>query len=1077
LQRWSLNGTLEWSKVWGESGNEELTKVQAAPDGYIAVGYTRSNTANSDTLMQKWSFNGTLVWTQYWGGGFQKDILHDMRIISDGYIVAGYTATLGSTNDVLLQKWDFNGVLQWLRSWQAPGDDQIYTIELVNDGYVLGGYTSSAPNTALIQKWSLNGTLQWTRVWGGSGQDLIVSLLNTDNGLIAVGYTSSFGAGNYDVLLQKWNLDGTLTCNQQKPISSGSIVSSGGSTNRITWGVVIDTTTSATTKLVNGTVTSPTTLAKKLNNCSPVLNNNTISIREGETITLTPEILYAKDGDNEAVELQMLITALQHVQFTHVDNNFTVTNFTQQDINLGKIQLTHDGGEIPPSYNVTVSDGLVNTSSSAAKVYFFPINDLPEIRNGRFSLEQGQRRYLQSVDFDPIDEETPIADLTYKIHFAENGYFSYSASPEVAINSFGQQSIDNLQIFVTHADLPEKGKGNFSPFRYQIEISDGKNSSNYFFETQLKIRYSRLEDPHDETLIVKQGEPLNFKPFVLLPPYDIQYFGLKFQLNIQKVSGQAEGQLLGTLTSLNDANRIGEYNAEQNQWIIRNQTVDVINPIIQQMQWQLPKTLTQTTTLTINIDDGGRSAQRETATRTHVIKIRSQAAPHKKSPDTGAIAGGVIGGLVGVGLIGAAGFWACCKYQEKNKRLRAVSTISNSDVGLLESRRNTQNLVDENPSNAIKLKEQTYYAKILPNTAGLSNRQSKSANHRVLTLDNRLNISLINEVELGRGNFGKVKLAQRLDTEELVAVKKIYDPALFQKEIEEAKHIKSIRGQTDQLPLFFGHVIAKGRKDKKETQQDKLYLVFQHLKQSGEKLREELKAISFEERVNRLQTVSKDLMIGLKKLHESKRYHLDFKPGNFMLAKNSVINQDQPAVKTAVIIDFGCMQAAMDGKIDPRGSNGDWRYFSPQRIDAYRHLFITQFNREIHLGDEPVQRIPENVHSKYQSEKFDGAAEDAWALGLTLLEELIGYNPFVSIGRLNSYAARINLGVPEYFQQILNQVNLQHVDYKNSNSQLIKIIRGLLAVEESERLSLGNALTLLSAQSQSHNQNVENLNR
>ncbi len=80
------------------------------------------------------------------------------------------------------------------------------------NGILICGRSMSSPHDALLMKTDLNGTVQWAKTYGGSQEDIFeVARPTTDGGYIAVGKTKSFGAGDYDVLLTKFDANGNVT--------------------------------------------------------------------------------------------------------------------------------------------------------------------------------------------------------------------------------------------------------------------------------------------------------------------------------------------------------------------------------------------------------------------------------------------------------------------------------------------------------------------------------------------------------------------------------------------------------------------------------------------------------------------------------------------------------------------------------------------------------------------------------------------------------------------------------------------------------------------------------------------------
>ncbi|MDZ7965041.1 MAG: DUF4347 domain-containing protein [Nostoc sp. DedSLP03] len=123
----------------------------------------------------------------------------------------------------------------------------------------------------------------------------------------------------------------------------------------------------------------------------PKLVNNKIILKEWDstlseaerTIKLTSDNFLATDVDNSntPAKVKFKISNLQHGKF-QLDGNI-VAEFTQEDINNGKVTFIHDAGEDAPSFTVVVTDDYnetapkdINTNSG---ITFTNINDTPKL--------------------------------------------------------------------------------------------------------------------------------------------------------------------------------------------------------------------------------------------------------------------------------------------------------------------------------------------------------------------------------------------------------------------------------------------------------------------------------------------------------------------------------------------------------------------------------------------------------------------------------------------------------------------------------------------------------------------------
>ena len=145
----------------------------------------------------------------------------------------------------------------------------------------------------------------------------------------------------------------------------------------------------------------------------PILVNSTITLNEGETVTLTKENFQATDIDNSSSpnNITFLISVPQKGSFQIGEQN--VTQFTQADINAGKVQFIHDGSEDAPSFGVKLTDGFnetdVKSIDTTSGITFSNINDNPqlnltsEVTFNENALNQAASKIYSTVDSSDID--------------------------------------------------------------------------------------------------------------------------------------------------------------------------------------------------------------------------------------------------------------------------------------------------------------------------------------------------------------------------------------------------------------------------------------------------------------------------------------------------------------------------------------------------------------------------------------------------------------------------------------------------------------------------------------------------
>jgi len=152
-----------------------------------------------------------------WGGSYDqygKGVVVDSN---DNIFVAGYGRGFGAgDDDVILLKYNYEPQLQWAKTWGVSTDDRANGIAIdSNDNIYLSGWTriDGSPETLLL-KYNNAGVLEWARSWGGGSTfdaDLLDAVVTDTTGNVYVcGHTNTYGAGNDDVLVLKYDNSGNL---------------------------------------------------------------------------------------------------------------------------------------------------------------------------------------------------------------------------------------------------------------------------------------------------------------------------------------------------------------------------------------------------------------------------------------------------------------------------------------------------------------------------------------------------------------------------------------------------------------------------------------------------------------------------------------------------------------------------------------------------------------------------------------------------------------------------------------------------------------------------------------------------
>ena len=208
---------ISWEKTFGGNGYDGASSIQQTTDGgYIVAGWTESFGSGEDVYILKLDSNGEVEWQKTFGGEDYDEANSIQQTKDGGYIVAGWTKSFGSGGaDAYILKFNSKGEIGWEKTFGGKGDDEANSIQQTTDGgYIVAGWTGSFGSggyDVYILKLNSKGEVEWQKTFGGEDYDVANSIhQTTDGGYIVAGWTSSFGSGEADVYILKLNSKGEM---------------------------------------------------------------------------------------------------------------------------------------------------------------------------------------------------------------------------------------------------------------------------------------------------------------------------------------------------------------------------------------------------------------------------------------------------------------------------------------------------------------------------------------------------------------------------------------------------------------------------------------------------------------------------------------------------------------------------------------------------------------------------------------------------------------------------------------------------------------------------------------------------
>ncbi len=167
-------------------------------------------------------------WQRFYGGAGEDGGLA-IAELSDGFALSGHTNSFGNGGfDFYVVRITGDGDTVWARAVGGADDDFAKCIAPAPDGGVIAAgltYSFGAGNSDVyIVKFDSLGDTVWTKTYGGAIADEAYDMIETGWGYLLAGRTYSFGAGNFDVYLLaiNWNGDTLWTRTYGGTITDGA---------------------------------------------------------------------------------------------------------------------------------------------------------------------------------------------------------------------------------------------------------------------------------------------------------------------------------------------------------------------------------------------------------------------------------------------------------------------------------------------------------------------------------------------------------------------------------------------------------------------------------------------------------------------------------------------------------------------------------------------------------------------------------------------------------------------------------------------------------------------------------------
>lgn len=203
-----------WTHTYGGANVDEALGVCATTDGgYVAVGRSRSFSAQFDVYAVRVNSMGDTLWTRTYGGNATDEANDVSEIPGIGFAIAGTTQSFGAgLSDIYVICIAENGDTLWTRTFGTSGLDFGYAVTTTLDGGIAVAGTTTVPNQSInmsLMKLNSQGDILWSRTYGDTNVDEAFSINQTpDGGFLLSGRTVPTGASVPDMYAVRTNSAG-----------------------------------------------------------------------------------------------------------------------------------------------------------------------------------------------------------------------------------------------------------------------------------------------------------------------------------------------------------------------------------------------------------------------------------------------------------------------------------------------------------------------------------------------------------------------------------------------------------------------------------------------------------------------------------------------------------------------------------------------------------------------------------------------------------------------------------------------------------------------------------------------------
>jgi hypothetical protein len=214
--KFNSGGHPVWRKVFSAAGFDHASDLALTSDNGAIVAIASDFADGVRSVVVKLRSNGSVEWSRMYGSSGNHVGLSVFQAPGGGYYFTEAFAASGSRSDLVISRLDSTGIPLWSRSYRSPGVSLRASIITVDDDLILSGNItapSGGNSRGVVFKLDEDGNILWRKKVKPDGRPVFLGkpvVLTPDDSVLVSGCAGDRNANNMDIAMLKISSDGQI---------------------------------------------------------------------------------------------------------------------------------------------------------------------------------------------------------------------------------------------------------------------------------------------------------------------------------------------------------------------------------------------------------------------------------------------------------------------------------------------------------------------------------------------------------------------------------------------------------------------------------------------------------------------------------------------------------------------------------------------------------------------------------------------------------------------------------------------------------------------------------------------------